>query len=105
MVQTPVSEKTEQVVTLSGLERLLLVIPAIAGFVFGLGPLLAARLFVQIIGYRGADNDLFMYWLAGAATLGHGTSGGHADWPAARLAAGHACDDECPCVACSILTV
>jgi len=72
MAQIPVSEKTETAARLSGLEKLALLIPAIAGFVFGLGPLLGARFFAQFIGYTGTTNDSIIYWLAGAATLGYG---------------------------------
>jgi hypothetical protein len=67
--QVPISEKAAQ---LSGLEKLLLLVPTIAGLFFGLAPLLEAKLFAQVTGYVGADNDIFIYWLAGAATLGYG---------------------------------
>ncbi len=72
MAQVPVTEKTEHTARLSGLEKLLLLVPMAAGLFFGLAPLLEARLFAQVTGYVGADNDIFIYWLAGAATLGYG---------------------------------
>ncbi len=72
MALVPVTEKTEQAAQLSGLEKALLAIPMLAGFFFGLAPLLEAKLFAQVGGYVGADNDIFIYWLAGAATLGYG---------------------------------
>lgn len=72
MAQVPVTEKTEQVARLSGIEKILLLVPMVAGLFFGLAPLLEAKLFAQIAGYVGADNDIFIYWLAGAATLGYG---------------------------------
>jgi hypothetical protein len=69
MTQVTVPEKT---VPLSGLDKLLLLVPMIAGMFFGLAPLLEARLFAQVNGYAGTNNDIFIYWLAGAATLGYG---------------------------------
>ena len=75
MAQVPVSEQTEQtkpVTPLSGLEKGLLVVPMLAGLFFGLAPLLTAKLFAQVNGYVGADDEIFIYWTAGAATLGYG---------------------------------
>ncbi len=54
---------------LTGLETLLLVVPLLGGLVFGLMPLLAPKLLAQISAAPG--NDLYIYHLAGAATLGY----------------------------------
>jgi hypothetical protein len=54
---------------LSGLERVLLVLPLAAGIVFGLFPLLVPQSFATFMGYTG--NDPFIYRLAGAATFGY----------------------------------
>jgi hypothetical protein len=75
MAQVPVTEQTEQAkqtTSLSGLERVLLLVPMLAGLFFGLAPLLTAKLFAQVTGYVGADDEIFVYWTAGAATLGYG---------------------------------
>lgn len=56
-------------VALTGLEKLLLVVPLLGGLVFGLMPLLAPKLLAQISAAPG--NDLYIYHLAGAATLGY----------------------------------
>jgi hypothetical protein len=58
--------------TLTMLDRILLVVPIIAGFFFGLGPLFLTVPFANLLGYVG--NDQFIYWLAGAATLGYGVA-------------------------------
>jgi hypothetical protein len=72
MAQVSVTEQTETKARLSGLEKLLLLVPMLAGLFFGLAPLLEAKLFAHLGGYVGADNDIIIYWLAGAATLGYG---------------------------------
>ncbi len=74
MAQVPVTEttKTEQTASLSGVERILLVLPMLAGLFFGLAPLLTAKLFAQVNGYVGANDEIFIYWTAGAATLAYG---------------------------------
>jgi hypothetical protein len=74
MAQASVSEtpKTEQTTSLSGIERILLLVPMLAGLFFGLFPLFGAKLFAQVTGYVGADDDIFIYWTAGAATVAYG---------------------------------
>jgi hypothetical protein len=57
---------------LTTLDRVLLVVPMLAGFIFGLAPLLIAVPFATFAGYVG--NDPFFYRLAGAATLGYGVA-------------------------------
>ena len=54
---------------LSGLERILLLLPIAGGLVFGLFPLLLGGAFGAALGFPG--NDAFIYRLAGAATLGY----------------------------------
>lgn len=54
---------------LSGLEKVLLVIPLLGGLVFGLAPLLAQAQFAAISG--GTGNDPYVYRLSGAATFGY----------------------------------
>ena len=91
MAQVPVTEteQTEQTLSLRGIERILLLAPMLAGLFFGLAPLLEAKLFAQVTGYVGADDEIFVYWTAGAATVAYGIvlalairEGG---WTAARL--------------------
>ncbi len=53
----------------SQVDRWLLLVPAIAGVFFGLGPYLLAGGFGRLCGYAG--NDDFLYRLAGAATIGY----------------------------------
>ncbi|HLV97601.1 MAG TPA: hypothetical protein VKT82_02890 [Ktedonobacterales bacterium] len=74
MAHVPVAEtpKTGQTASLSGIERILLLVPMLAGLFFGLAPLLEAKLFAQVNGYVGADDEIFVYWTAGAATLAYG---------------------------------
>ena len=59
----------EERTKLSGLERLLLLLPTAGGLVFGVLPLLLGGAFGAALGYPG--NDSFVYRLAGAATLGY----------------------------------
>src|SRR5687768_11701464 len=59
----------EERMKLSGLERMLLLLPIAGGLVFGLGPLLLGGAFGAVLGAPG--NDTFIYRLAGAATLGY----------------------------------
>lgn len=54
---------------LTGLEKLLLLVPLLGGLFFGLLPLLAPKLLAQISAAPG--NDPYIYRLAGAATLGY----------------------------------
>ncbi|MBX7233696.1 MAG: hypothetical protein K1X65_04875 [Caldilineales bacterium] len=56
-------------VALTGLEKLLLVVPLLGGLFFGLVPLLAPKFLAQISAAPG--NDPYIYRLAGAATLGY----------------------------------
>jgi hypothetical protein len=55
--------------TLSGLERILFLLPIAGGLVFGVFPLLLGGAFGAVLGFAG--NDSFIYRLAGAATLGY----------------------------------
>lgn len=54
----------------TGTERGLLLVPTIAGIVFGVLPFFMGGAFGRAVGYSG--NDTFIYRLAGAATLGYG---------------------------------
>ena len=73
---------TRRFITFNGAERILIVLPAVAGAVFGLAPLLISTTFASVGGFSG--DDPYIYWLAGAATLGYffslalGLS--HAEW-------------------------
>jgi hypothetical protein len=65
---------------------LLLALLILAGLFFGLAPLLFPRQFGEIAGFRA--QDLFVYRLAGAATLGYGVSllaGVRAPWQDIRI--------------------
>jgi hypothetical protein len=79
-------QAAERSLQLVSTERWLLAIPAVAGAVFGLLPLLISRTFASITGFPG--NDPYMYWLAGSATLGYFFSLGlgfvQGDWLAIR---------------------
>jgi hypothetical protein len=57
---------------LDSLDRLLLILPTLAGLGLGLFPLLAAPLFARLTNYP--PNDILIYWLAGAGTLGYGAA-------------------------------
>ena len=64
----------------------LLVLLVLAGLFFGLAPLLAPRQFADFTGFQG--QDLFLYRLAGAATLGYGIAllvGFRAPWRELRI--------------------
>jgi len=64
----------------------LLVLLILAGLFFGLAPLLLPRQFGDITGFRA--QDLFLYRLAGAATLGYGVAllvGFRASWRELRI--------------------
>ena len=64
----------------------LLVLLILAGLVFGLAPLLVPRQFGDFAGFRA--QDLFLYRLAGAATLGYGVAllvGFRAPWRELRI--------------------
>jgi hypothetical protein len=71
---------------LTGLDQILLVIPAAFGLVFGLASFLLAPGVAGFAGYAG--NDQFFYWLGGAAVLGYGVSLavgiGEASWRGVR---------------------
>ncbi len=58
--------------TLSTLDKVLLVIPLVAGLFFGLAPLLTAQQFGHVTGYAATGKDIVIYWLAGAGTLCYG---------------------------------
>lgn len=60
---------SEERTKLSGLERVLLLLPTAGGLVFGVLPLLLGGAFGRAFGYPG--NDSFVYRLAGAATFGY----------------------------------
>lgn len=68
-------------------ERVLLAVPMLAGFVFGLFPLLLPGTFAAVSGFPG--NDEYIYRLAGAATLGYGVGLAAAlrqgEWVSTRL--------------------
>lgn len=54
---------------LSGRARTLLILPLIGSAFVGLILLLLPTLLAQLVGYSG--NDLYIYWLTGAATIGY----------------------------------
>jgi hypothetical protein len=62
----------EQATQLSGIERILLLVPTAGGLVFGLATLVAPVQFAQTAGATG--HDPYIYQLAGAATLGYGAA-------------------------------
>lgn len=72
---------------LSTVDRLLLILPTLAGLGLGLFPLLAAPLFASVTNYP--PNDILIYWLAGAGTLGYGVALGlgllQNNWQALRF--------------------
>src|SRR5437762_790421 len=57
---------------LSGWERALLIVPALAGLVLGLFPLLLPKTFADLAQFPA--DDQYIYRLAGAATLGYGVA-------------------------------
>lgn len=57
---------------LAGWERALLVLPTLAGLVFGLFPLFLPTTFASLTQFPA--DDLYLYQLAGAATLGYGVA-------------------------------
>jgi hypothetical protein len=57
---------------ISGWERVLLVLPALAGLAFGLFPLFLPTAFAAASQFPA--DDLYLYQLAGAATLGYGVA-------------------------------
>jgi uncharacterized membrane protein YuzA (DUF378 family) len=57
---------------LDGLDRLLLILPMLAGLGLGLFALFAAPLLARLTNYP--PNDILIYWLAGAGTLGYGVA-------------------------------
>lgn len=73
--------------SLTTLERVLLLLPAAGGLVFGLAPLLAPMTLAQVAG--GTGQDPLVYQLAGAATLGYAVALifaiGAGTWRAAHL--------------------
>lgn len=80
---TTVTTKT----LLSGWERALLALPALAGLILGTLPLLQPRLFADVSQFPA--DDAYIYQLAGAATLGYGVALSmglfQQDWLAVRL--------------------
>lgn len=56
---------------LSGLDKALMVLPMLGGLL-GLFPLLNAPLFAQVTNYP--PDDILIYWLTGAGTLGYGVA-------------------------------
>lgn len=55
---------------LTGLERVLLLLPTLVGLTFGLFPLLLPKTFADVAQFPA--DDVFVYQLAGSATLGYG---------------------------------
>ena len=86
---TQVGQAAETQTRLSGLEKVVLAVPMLAGLVIGLALLSAAQFFGRFVGYTAADADIFIYWLAGAGTLGYGVAQALAlragGWTALRL--------------------
>src|SRR5205823_2120939 len=76
----------------------------VAGLFFGLAPLLVPRQFGEIAGFQA--KDLFLYRLAGAATLGYGVAllvGFRAQWRELRIPiASTAVFNACSIAACVI---
>jgi hypothetical protein len=54
---------------LSTLERVLLIVPLLGAVVFGILPLFFSQQFASVLGFTG--NDVYLYRLAGAVTLGY----------------------------------
>ena len=69
MAQVQVAQSVGQV---SMVERVLLIVPASAGLFLGLFPLLAPQVFAQVANFP--DSDIYVYQIAGAATLGYGVA-------------------------------
>jgi hypothetical protein len=67
-----IMKTTDGLSELSSLERGLLYLPAAAGILFGLLPLVLGGAFGRLVGYSGDDG--FIDRLAGAATLGYGVA-------------------------------
>src|SRR5262245_56185438 len=67
---TPATTSSTQ--RLDGLDRLVLILPTLAGLGLGLFALFAAPLFARLTNYP--PNDILIYWLAGAGTLGYGVA-------------------------------
>ena len=63
---------TDQLSRLGSTERTLLLVPTVAGIVFGVLPFFMGGAFGRLVGYSG--DDAFIYRLAGAATLGYGVA-------------------------------
>jgi hypothetical protein len=83
----PSPRASAPIIQRSGVERVFLVLPMVAGIFFGLVPLLLPHVLAAWTGYPG--NDPYIYWLAGAATFGYAVALGlgirqHA-WAPVRL--------------------
>jgi uncharacterized protein (DUF983 family) len=66
--------------------RILLALLIVAGFFFGLAPFLLPETFASLTGFKGTD--VFVYRIAGAATLGYGVGlavGWRAPWAEMRI--------------------
>lgn len=66
--------------------RILLALLIVAGFFFGLAPFLLPETFASLTGFKGTD--VFVYRIAGAATLGYGVglaAGWRAPWAEMRI--------------------
>lgn len=61
---------TRQAGRLSVAERSLLALPTLVGLSIGLFPLLLPKVFAQVAQF--SDDDVYVYQLTGAATLGYG---------------------------------
>lgn len=87
------------------LRRPLLLLLVAAGLVFGLGPVLVPVQFAQAVGLSG--DDVFVYRLAGAATLGYGVAlllGYRDAWASIRiLIAATAVFNACSLAACLLI--
>jgi len=72
---------------LTGIERLLLALPTFVGLSIGLFPLLLPQVFASVANFPG--DDVYVYQLTGAATLGYGVAfllgAIWGDWLAIRL--------------------
>jgi hypothetical protein len=72
MVNSTSSSVPSVAIPLSTLDRLLPILSTLAGLGLGLFPLFAASLFACVTNYP--PNDILIYWLAGAGTLGCGVA-------------------------------
>ncbi len=69
MAQVQVARQSGQV---TKTERALLGVPTLVGLVLGLFPLFAPQVFAQVVNFPA--DDIYVYQIAGAATLGYGVA-------------------------------